>query len=93
VFVASVLCTFVQIALSGNFTNTETVRRNGNFRYQLKIDGQVLPAPKICSKKESGGKRILFFFLLRPKKGRQALSAGNGRHEVAEVRAQRLLGG
>jgi len=45
-------------------------------------------------KKEGGGeKEFCFFFLLRPKKGRQALSAGNERHEVAEVRAQRLLGG
>jgi len=44
--------------------------------------------------KEIGGeKEFSFFFLLRPKKGRQALSAGNGRHEVAEVRAPRLLGG
>ena len=51
--------------------------------------------PKSAQKRKRRGKRILFFLPASPKtkKGRQALSAGNGRHKVAEVRAQRLLGG
>jgi len=53
------------------------------FRYQFKIDRQILPSPKIYPKKKVAEKRFLSFLPALPKKGKQALSAGNGRQPKA----------
>ncbi|MBU4255457.1 MAG: hypothetical protein KJ727_12755 [Acidobacteria bacterium] len=59
----------------------------------LKLIGKFCPHQKFAQRKEVGGKKIFVFSSCFAKKGEQARSAGNGRHEVAEVRAPRLLGG
>ncbi|MFH1944968.1 MAG: hypothetical protein ABIK95_05010, partial [Acidobacteriota bacterium] len=56
----------------------------------LKLIGKFCPHPKFAQRKEVGGKKIFVFSSCFAKKGEQARSAGNGRHEVAEVRAPRL---
>jgi len=44
---------------------------------------QISPLPKICPKKESGEeKEFCFFFLLHPKKGKEARSTSNGRQPI-----------
>jgi len=54
------------------------------FRYQFRIDGQILPLPKICPKKKVAEEKEFCFFLpVSPKKGKQARSAGNERQPKA----------
>jgi len=63
------------------------------FDTSLKLMGKFCPRPRFTQKRRWRKKDFCLFFSLCHKKGKQARSAGNGRHEVAEVRAQRLLGG
>jgi hypothetical protein len=53
------------------------------FRHQSM--GKFCSHPEFVKKRIDGEKELYFPFLLCRKKGKQARSAGNGRHEVAEV--------